>query len=399
MNNTSEATTANKKAILGLSMGHFMVDLYASALIPLYPLLTSNLGIKLSTISLIIACGHLFSSMMQPLFGFFADRMRHRTFMVWGLVMGAVFIPLTVIADRAIFMALCLLLGMCGNALFHPQVTSLVNTFNFNNPNLSKYMGAFMGLGTIGYAIGPILSSSLVEKFGTGALSYITILGILTAIILYFQVPKIPLSTVSTVRENFFKIMKEILGKKTFLSLIWIAVVKSGVSISFGTYAPFILKERGFTLSQIGFIVTLFFILSGISMLTSSKIEKKIGAENIIRLSFWTILPLVILFMTTIDKFPILAVAIFILTGYFTFLSVSVTIVAAQNLMKEHKGVISGVMQGFSWGIGALSLAPLGYIAEIIGVDKILIIMATIAFLTGFFGITKDLREVFKQSV
>ena len=58
--------------------------------------------------------------------------------------------------------------------------------------------------------------------------------------------------------ENFFKIMKEILGKKTFLSLIWIAVVKSGVSISFGTYAPFILKERGFTLSQIGFIVTLF---------------------------------------------------------------------------------------------------------------------------------------------
>ena len=49
--------------------------------------------------------------------------------------------------------------GMCGNALFHPQVTSLVNTFNFNNPNLSKYMGAFMGLGTIGYALGPVISS------------------------------------------------------------------------------------------------------------------------------------------------------------------------------------------------------------------------------------------------
>ena len=108
-------------------------------------------------------------------------------------------------------------------------------------------------------------------------------------------------------------------------------------------------------------------------MITSSKIEKKIGAENIIRLSFWTILPMVLLFMYTIDKSPLLAIIIFILSGYFVFLSVSVTIVAAQNLMKEHKGVISGVMQGFSWGIGALSLAPLGYIAEIIGVDKILI--------------------------
>ena len=395
----TETLTANKKAIFGLSMGHFMVDLYASALIPLYPFLTSKLGIKLSTISLIIACGHLFSSMMQPLFGFFADRMHHRTFMVWGLIMGAIFIPLTVVVDKTWIMALFLLLGMCGNALFHPQVTSLVNTFNFNNPNVSKYMGAFMGLGTIGYALGPVLSSTLVDNFGVYSLSYVTVLGVSTALILYFQVPKIPASTINKAKENFFNIMKEILKKKTYLSLIWIAIVKSGMSISFGTYAPFMLKERGFTLSQIGIIVSLFFILSGVSMLTSSKIEKKIGAENIIKLSFWTVLPLILLFIHTLDKFPLFAVAIFILTGYFTFLSVSVTIVAAQNLMKEHKGVISGVMQGFSWGIGALSLAPLGYIGEIFGIDKVMILMALLAFFTGFFGITKDLKQVFKECV
>ena len=395
----TETLTANKKAIFGLSMGHFMVDLYASALIPLYPFLTSKLGIKLSTISLIIACGHLFSSMMQPLFGFFADRMHHRTFMVWGLIMGAIFIPLTVVVDKTWIMALFLLLGMCGNALFHPQVTSLVNTFNFNNPNLSKYMGAFMGLGTIGYALGPVLSSTLVDNFGVYSLSYVTVLGVSTALILYFQVPKIPASTINKAKENFFNILKEILKKKTYLSLIWIAIVKSGMSISFGTYAPFMLKERGFTLSQIGIIVSLFFILSGVSMLTSSKIEKKIGAENIIKLSFWTVLPLILLFIHTLDKFPLFAVAIFILTGYFTFLSVSVTIVAAQNLMKEHKGVISGVMQGFSWGIGALSLAPLGYIGEIFGIDKVMILMALLAFFTGFFGITKDLKQVFKECV
>ena len=395
----TETLTANKKAIFGLSMGHFMVDLYASALIPLYPFLTSKLGIKLSTISLIIACGHLFSSMMQPLFGFFADRMHHRTFMVWGLIMGAIFIPLTVVVDKTWIMALFLFFVMCGNALFHPQVTSLVNTFNFNNPNLSKYMGAFMGLGTIGYALGPVLSSTLVDNFGVYSLSYVTVLGVSTALILYFQVPKIPASTINKAKENFFNIMKEILKKKTYLSLIWIAIVKSGMSISFGTYAPFMLKERGFTLSQIGIIVSLFFILSGVSMLTSSKIEKKIGAENIIKLSFWTVLPLILLFIHTLDKFPLFAVAIFILTGYFTFLSVSVTIVAAQNLMKEHKGVISGVMQGFSWGIGALSLAPLGYIGEIFGIDKVMILMALLAFFTGFFGITKDLKQVFKECV
>lgn len=392
-----ENIKADKKAITGLSMGHFMVDLYASALVPLYPFLTSKLGITLSTISLVIALGHLVSSMMQPFFGFISDKMAHRTFMVWGLIMGAVFIPLTVSTNNVYLTALCLMLGMCGNALFHPQVTSLVNTFNYNCPDLSKYMGAFMGLGTIGYALGPVVSATLVQHFGVYSLSYITILGVATAIILYFQVPKIPECTIDKSKEKFFSIIKKILTNKTHLSLLWIAIVKSGVSISFGTYVPFMLKERGFSLEQIGLIVALFFSLSGISMLTSSKIERKIGAVNIIRLSFWTILPLILLFIYTIDKMPLLSVAIFILTGYFTFLSVSVTIVAAQKMVKEHKGVISGIMQGFSWGIGALCLAPLGYIGEYVGIDKILILMALLAFLTGFFGLTKDLKNVFKD--
>ena len=54
-------------------------------------------------------------------------------------------------------------------------------------------------------------------------------------------------------------------------------------------------------------------------------------------------------------------------------------------------------MQGFSWGLGALFLAPMGFVGQYFGVDKILIIMSSIAFLTGIFGITKELKEVFEQ--
>ncbi len=64
--------------------------------------------------------------------------------------------------------------------------------------------------------------------------------------------------------------MKEIVKKnKTYLSLVWIAIVKSGVKYKFWELMHlFIFKEKGFTLSQIGIIITLFFILSGISMIT-----------------------------------------------------------------------------------------------------------------------------------
>lgn len=389
---------ADKKALVGLSAGHFMVDWYASVLVPLYPFITAKLGISLSFISTIIAFGHMLSSMLQPLFGYISDKLRHRTFMFWGLIIASVFIPLTVVSDTARFLSVFLILGMCGNALFHPQVTCLVNTFSYNNPKINKYMGVFLGLGTIGYAIGPVCSSNVAQGFGEDALLWFMVPGIIVAFLIYFMVPKIPVCSVNENKANFFSVMKEILSSRVILGLILIAVVKSGVSISFGTYIPFILEKNGFELNLIGLIVTLFFTVSGLATIYSSKIEEKIGGANIIRVSFLTILPLVLLFLYFIDKIPYLAVFLFILSGFFIFLSVSVTLVSAQKIMSHHKGVISGVMQGFSWGLGALFLAPMGFIGQYFGVDKILILMSLIAFLTGIFGVTKELKAIFNTN-
>ena len=390
---------ADKKALFGLCTGHFMVDWYASVLVPLYPVITAKLGISLSFISAIIAFGHMFSSMLQPAFGYVSDKLKHRTFMFWGLVMSSVFIPLTVVSHTPELLTLFLIFGMCGNAFYHPQVTCLVNTFSYNNPKLTKYMGVFLGLGTIGYAIGPVCSSGMVQGFGENSLLFFTIPGILTALFIYFVVPKIPQESLCGAHEKFLPIMKEILSSKAILGLILISVVKSGVSISFGTYMPFILEKNGFTLSQIGLIVTLFFTISGFATMISSKIEEKIGGANVIRLSFFSILPLTLLFLYVMDKMPLVSAILFVLTGFFILLSVSVTLVSAQKIMSTHKGVISGVMQGFSWGLGALFLAPMGLIGQHFGVEKILIIMSLIAFLTGVFGISKDLKRIFENGV
>ena len=125
-----------KRALFGLSLGHFSIDLYAALIVPLYPLLVQKLGINLASISTIIALGHLVSSMMQPVFGYIADKLRHRVFMVWGLVLSSIFIPLTIKSTNVLFFISCLMLGMIGNAFFHPQVSALIKDFNKNNSNL-----------------------------------------------------------------------------------------------------------------------------------------------------------------------------------------------------------------------------------------------------------------------
>ncbi len=381
-------TTKQLRALLGLSFGHFNIDLYAALLVPLHPLITTKLGINLALISLIIALGHLVSSMMQPIFGYIADKLRHRVFMVWGLVLSAIFIPLAIKTNTVLAFGACLLLGMVGNAFFHPQVSALVKDFNRSNPNLSRAMGIFLGLGTIGYALGPYISTFMVDKLGESGLLYLIIPGILGAVFMYFFVPKMPEKD-CYIKENFFFIIKEILKNKTCMFLLLISIIKSAVSISFGTYIPFLLQKQGFSLQFTGLVVTLFFVSGGLATIFSSKIEKRIGANGVVALSFLSILPLIAAFLLTLNRFSMLACLLFISTGFFILLSVGIILVHAQNATPEYTGVISGVMQGFSWGLGALFLAPLGIIGQIWGIEKILLLMATLAFFVGIYSAGK----------
>jgi len=394
MNILSKQMTPQRRALFGLSLGHFSVDLYAALLVPLYPLITTNLGINLASISFIIALGHLLSSVMQPIFGFVSDKLKNRIFMVWGLVLSSCCIPFAIMPRIVFIFIILLLLGMVGNACFHPQVSALVKDFNRNNPNLSSAMGIFLGLGSIGYALGPYISTSIVHNFGQNALLYMIIPGVLCSIFIYFVVPKMPPKD-CYIQENFFFIMKEILKNKVCMYLMIVSIVKSAVSISFGTYIPFLLEKSGFSLTQTGIIVTLFFISGGVGTILSSKIEKYINANGVIVLSFLTILPLILLFLYTLEKNKNLAVILFILTGFFILLSVGIILVYAQKAMPKYTGVISGVMQGFSWGLGALFLAPMGLVGQHFGVEKVLILMATIAFLIGLYTIKhKCLKNV-----
>ena len=62
----------------------------------------------------------------------------------------------------------------------------MIKDFYEKNENLSKAMGIFLGLGTIGYAIGPYLSTYFLQTFGDANYLYIMIFGILTAIFMLF---------------------------------------------------------------------------------------------------------------------------------------------------------------------------------------------------------------------
>lgn len=374
----------NNRALIGLSFGHFSIEIYASLLVPLYPVIVKHLDINLAKISLIIALGHFLASMLQPYFGFISDKLQHRIFMIWGLVVGAFFIPFSIKYNNALFFASCLLVGMIGNAFFHPQSSTLMKEFNKNNPKIAMNMGIFLGLGTIGYALGPYISSFCVDRWGLNDLIYLSLVGIIYAIFMYLYVPKIPKREIKN-KGSFLNILKEILKNKTCMILVYISTIKSLVSISFGTYIPFLLEKYGFNLNHIGLIVTLFFISGGIASMTSARFEKYLTTKGVIATSMLGILPLTILFLISLKFNKTIAIISLSLIGYCILMSVGIILVQAQKAMPKYTGVISGAIQGVGWGLGAIFLPFMGILGQNFGVDKILIIVAIISFSMGIY--------------
>ena len=55
-----------------------------------------------------------------------------------------------------------------------------------------------------------------------------------------------------------------------------------------------------------------------------------------------------------------------------------VTMLMAQNVLPEYKSIISGFINGFSWGIVAIAMSLLGFIAEKFGITNVLLFVAVI---------------------
>ena len=383
-----------KRALVGLSFGHFILDMYAAILIPLYPLIAQRLDINIAKISLVIALGHAMASVLQPVFGHISDKLNKRFFMFWGLIFASVFVPLGYFAPDAYILTICLILGMAGNAFYHPQTTTIIKNFYKENTELSHAIGIFLGLGTIGYSFGPYISTYIIQAFGDDKYIFLTLIGVICALFILFFVPKTE-SKLKTKNSDFKGAIKEIISNKLCLFLIFVTVIKSTLIMSFGVYMPFLFAKYDFEITNIGFLMSLFFIVSGISMFFSGVLEKRLKLKGMIALSYFPLLPLTILCIVFLNYNLFLASIFFILTGCFILLSAGVVLAYAQQIVsKEHTGTISGIIQGFTLALGSLLLIPFGALAQNYGAELVLILITLIASIVALCALKVKFKNI-----
>lgn len=333
--------------------------------------------------TIILSCSHIFSSLLQPVFGFFADKIRKRMLIFWGLIFTSIFISLAPVTKNIPLMILFIIFGSLGSSLFHPQSLGLISKFSISD--VSKNMGIFIAAGTLGFSAGPLLSSFIAQYFGLDKMPVLSILGVGAALSMFKFVPKFSGGTSAKININLKQAFIDILTNQKLNILNLIAMLKSLVTTSCSILLPFLWKAEGYSKLQIGLALFFFLFSGGIASFLSPKLEKKIGTETVFYISMITTFPLMIIFMLTRKIIPELSFAVYAIMGFVTMFATPITMSMAQEVLPQYKSIIGGFINGFSWGIVAIAMSIIGCIAQAISIEPVLTMLCAIPAVCSVF--------------
>ena len=378
MNKKSEKLTR-----IWLAGGHFVNDIYTGFLNPIMPFIAAKIGISMAVATVVLSMSHIFSSLLQPIFGFFADNMLKRAFIFWGLLFTSCFIPFAPASETLPVMIVFIILGSLGSSLFHPQALGLAN--KYAGTDRVKYMGVFLGMGTLGYSVGPLLSAYVAQFWGLNKMPVLSLIGLFWVGLMFKFVPK--MSNLRLVKPHYElkPAFKAILSNRKLNILNVISMLKSLISTSCFILLPFLWKDMGYSPFFIGTALFVFIFVGGIGSILSNKFEKLVGTRNVFYFSMISTLPLMFLFVLTYKAFPAFSFAVYFVMGFVTMLAVPVTMNMAQSIIPEYKSIIGGFINGFSWGIVALIMSLNGYVAQKFGITNVLLGVSVIPAMFSVF--------------
>lgn len=377
------------KLIWILSFGHLITDVNQGALPALLPFFIIEYDLSYTAAASIVFAANVASSIIQPLFGYAADKFSKPWLLSIGLILAGLGLGMTgLCTNYQLIMMLAIISGI-GIAAYHPEAARLVNFAAGNQKNTA--MSIFGVGGTIGFAIGPILITTALLQWGlNGTLVLIFPVSIM-AIFMATQFPKFKaLTAIKNDQKNGSGSQSK---KENWWAFIRLTIVIIGRSIIFyglNTFIPIYWINHLHQSKVVGSLALTLFAGSGIlGNLIGGKLADKLGQKKVILLGFLglTLFLPVFVFINNAHIALLLMVPI----GFILYATYSPSIVMGQNYLPNRVGLSSGITLGVAISIGGAATPVIGKIADIYGIWFAIASVACLPIL--FFAVTMSLPE------
>lgn len=372
--------------VSSLAFAHMVNDWYMNFPQVLLPFLAVR-GLALSKGAFLVSSFAITSSLLQPVFGWWADRHGRRISVYVGtawmaLCMGAIgiahgYVPTLVLVGLA---------GL-GTAAFHPQASALVARSSGSSRGF--WQGVFIAGGNVGWAFSPLLLAPVLQRFGLRATPWCAFPGIATALLLVATLPG-GSDTRDSTEDATIDLVDAVRGARgVLLRILSVVAVRSWAYFGFISFLPLYLHERGIDLassSRLLFVMLFAGALGGLcGGFLSDRLAARDGRRRILSASMLLSAPLLLLSL----RFGGTAAGIVLvaLAGACMLASFSITVVLAQQALGRAAALASGLTLGFGVGIGGLGVGLTGLLSERLGVATATGLLATLPALGGLLAL------------
>lgn len=351
------------KVIVAITLVHFTGDFFSSFTSPLFPVFVDQLHLSLAQVGFIAGVNRFLAFVVQPTVGYLADRTQSRAYVLGGVLLTVVFIPLTGLTTSFWPLLGCVALGSIGSSMFHPSVAGMVPVYAGRQAGLA--MSVFNTGGTLAFGVGPVLITAWVARFGLSAMPWATLPGLAALAYLYFSVPR-PVSE-GLRHLGFWGALRESLGTVwSSMVLIWvIQVLRAVVGQSFLTFIPVLYVGQGYSLTAAGVLFSIFTVAGTFSGVLAGHLSDRIGFKPIFYGVYGLMTPLLILLLHLEGAWVYLGTA---LAGASVLATLPLGVVMAQALAPRGRSMAASLMMGLSVGLGGLVAPLVGMLADRYGV-------------------------------
>jgi FSR family fosmidomycin resistance protein-like MFS transporter len=369
----TDTSQINKKAIFALFLIHFIGDFFQSFIRPLLPVLADKFTLNLTQVGMITGVATFMAFLIQPVFGYMAERYSTRLILLVGSFVGAICIPLVGVAPYFGVVLLLIGLGSISSAVYHPTAAGMVSVYAGLRTGLAM---SFFGLGgTLGFTLGPIVCSGYVTYMGLQRLPILTLFGVVVFVFLFFLIPA-P-DDADRTGSDFIGLLKESIGEvwKPVLFIWSIAFSRAFVEQSLLTFIPVLMAAEGHSLMSVGTIVSLFTVGGALSALVCGHLVDRIGFKPVYFFSFVFSSPCILLFINADGRqiYPFAFVS-----GFLLLATLFPAVALAQKVATRGRSLVSSIVMGLALGTAGLLLPLTGKMADVFGIRSVLNFVAFI---------------------
>jgi MFS transporter, FSR family, fosmidomycin resistance protein len=369
----AQQPTFDQASVSRMMLGHGATDFYQAAVPALVPYFIATFHLTLAQGASAVFAGTILSAILQPYFGWLADRRATPWLATYGLILSALGVAAAIMAPTYPLALIAVAVTGIGVAAFHPEATRAMNLFSGDRKGTG--MSYFAIGGNVGFALAPIVVLPLATPETRGTLAAICLLAVPCALILQRAMKLVPAERRAAIRSPAEDAALPPDWWGAFALLGVIIGCRSMMVVAINTFLPtYWARQLHVSLQSGAFALSMLLTIGLAGIYIGGRIADRVGVRQVMLWSFLALGPAFLLLSVATTALqawfalPVLALALFATGG--------VMVVLGQTYLPRHLGTASGVTVGLAVTFGGLGAPVLGHIADVYGLHAMMLVLA-----------------------